>query len=153
MSGNGDYLQDARTLLGKRAVDLQGQVIGEIVDLYEDTKTSLAMLAKVRLADSPEIRILPIANAVIVEDGMQAQVRREALQANPTLKSGKSVTVSPTRVRSIYEQYGVRLPKRLAKNMPRAVDVRRKRRGIVVFPGPYLERVLAGTVKPSLRNM
>jgi hypothetical protein len=147
--GNGSNLIADR-LTGAAVIDAQGNRLGSVIDLYQEPKYSIAMLAKVILPDRAGFVMIPTATAVVGHDGIQVNIRRDALEGSPTLKSGRSTLVRPTRVRAIYEHYDIELPEALRKKTPSALRTGSRRRNRVTFPGEYLEEVLSGSMQAKM---
>lgn len=109
-------------LLGQMVFDRQGKEVGEIVEVYKAVQIPVALLARVRvLGGERTTRVIPLATAKQKKDGIQAKVDLEALEGSPTIKSGKSIVVSPERVEAIYRHHAQGVPKRLKaiKTSPR----------------------------------
>lgn len=147
--GNGPNVTADR-LAGAAVIDSQGNRLGSVIDLYQETKYSIAILAKVGVPDRAGFVMIPTATAVLAQDGIRVNVRRDALEGSPTLKSGHSILVKPRRVRAIYEHYDIELPEALRRKMPGAVRTGTRRRSRVTFPGEHLKEVASGSMQAKM---
>lgn len=115
-------------LIGQKVFDRQGKEVGEILEVYRGIRLPIALLAKVRLPNNQHAKMIPLATAKPINNGIQAPVNAEKIWGSPTIKSGRSVVVSPSRVQEIYRYHDVSLPKRF-----KAVKSSSRRPGEVLY--------------------
>ncbi|MBU7600128.1 PRC-barrel domain-containing protein [Streptomyces sp. P38-E01] len=111
---------DPRSLIGRKALDRDGNKLGTIDEVYLDDATGEPEWAAVRTGLFSRDAFVPLAPSELVEDVLQVPFARALIKEAPDFGVGRHL--SPEQELQLYHHYGLDLPSSRGEEPPEDRD-------------------------------
>ncbi len=100
---------DPRSLIGRRAFDLDGTRIGTVDEVYLDDATGVPEWAAVRTGLFTRDAFVPLGPSRLVDDALRVPFKKALIKDAPDFGVGRHL--SPEQELQLYHHYGMEVPR------------------------------------------